>query len=224
MAKSPRRADYAVQVLKVLLSWAVRRGLIEHNRAAGVGRLGHSDRREKTWSSDQVEEFLSKAPEPLRRAMILALETGQRQGDLLALPWTAVRGDVIQLRQAKTAARVAIPISPELRACLDSVPRGDSTLVLTRSDGLPWDSKGNGFRSSWREVCHAAEIKGVTFHDLRGTFVTRRLAEGWTTQEVAMCTGHSLRDLASLDTYADRGAVAEATAARVVARAAGIRS
>ncbi|MFO1015274.1 MAG: tyrosine-type recombinase/integrase [Caulobacteraceae bacterium] len=224
MASSPRRADYAVQVLKVLLSWAVKRGLMEHNRAAGVGRIGHSDRRETIWSDAQVEAFLKHAPEPLRRAMILAIETGQRQGDLLALPWSAIRGDVIQLRQAKTGARVAIPISPRLRLCLDSTPRRDGLVVLTKSDGMPWDSKGNGFRSAWWDVCDAAGIKGVTFHDLRGTFVTRRLAEGWTTQEVAMCTGHSLRDLASLDTYADRATIAEATAQRVNARTSGTKT
>jgi len=45
--------------------------------------------------------------------------------------------------------------------------------------------------------------------------VTRRLAAGWTTQEVAMCTGHSLRDLSMLDTYADRDTIAQATATRL---------
>jgi hypothetical protein len=39
-------------------------------------------------------------------------------------------------------------------------------------------------------------------------------------EEVAMCAGHSLRDLASPDTYADRGAIAEATAKRISARLA----
>jgi integrase len=91
-------------------------------------------------------------------------------------------------------------------------------VILTKSNGLPWEPNGNGFRSAWRAACKAASIKGVTFHDLRGTFVTRRLSEGWTTQEVAMCTGHSLRDLASLDTYADRGSVADASAERIAKR------
>jgi integrase len=62
-------------------------------------------------------------------------------------------------------------------------------------------------------------VVGVTFHGLRGAFVTRRLAAGWTTQEVAMCTGHSLRDLAMLDRYADRAVVAEASARRINQRA-----
>jgi integrase len=219
MAASPRRADYAIQVLKALLSWGVKRGHIEHNRAAGIERLYRNDRRESVWSEGQVQAFLASAPEPLVRALILALETGQRQGDLLVLPWSAIQDGVLRLRQRKTGARVAVPISPALQACLDAAPKGKAVTILTRPDRLPWDPKGNGFRAAWRDACKAAGVAGVTFHDLRGTFVTRRLAEGWTTQEVAMCTGHSLRDLASLDTYADRGTVAESSAVRIAARA-----
>lgn len=220
MGASPRRADYAIQVLKVVLSWGVKRGLLDHNRAAGIERLYRHDRSEKTWSDEQIAAFQACAPEPLRRAMILALETGQRQGDLLRMPWSALEGDIVRLRQAKTNARVAIPVSAALRACLAAVPRSDSTIVLTKIDGRPWDAKGNGFRAAWRDACRRAGVTGVTFHDLRGTFVTRRLAAGWTTQEVAMCTGHSLRDLASLEIYADRGAVSEATASRLAMLAA----
>jgi integrase len=218
MGKAPRRADYAVQVLKALLSWGVKRGIIDHNRAAGVGRLYTSDRRESVWSDGQIKAFMTSASEPLRRAMMLAIETGQRQGDLMVLPWGAVQSGAIRLRQQKTGARVVVPISTELQAVLDAAPRDRSVTILTRPDGLPWDPKGNGFRGAWRDACKAAGVSGVTFHDLRGSFVTRRLSEGWTTQEVAMCTGHSLRDLASLDTYADRGSVAEASAERISKR------
>jgi len=218
MAGSPRRADYAIQVLKLLLSWGVKRGFVETNRAIGVERLYRADRREQSWSGEQVDAFIQSAPEPLARALVLAIETGQRQGDLLALPWSSLKHDVIELRQSKTRQPVAIPVSRALKACLESAPRGRATTILTRADGLPWDPKGNGFRAAWRDACKKAGIVGVTFHDLRGTFVTRRLAEGWTTLEVAVCTGHSLRDLSMLDSYTDRSKVAEATARRVADR------
>ena len=218
MGKSPRRADYAIQVLKALLSWGCRRGLIDHNRAQGVGRLHRGDRRESIWSEEQISAFRAAAPEPLRRALVLAIETGQRQSDLLGLRWSSVGPSIISLKQSKTGARVAIPISPDLREALSGRPREDDAHVLTTAAGQPWDSKGNGFRAAWRDACKKAGVRGVTFHDLRGTFVTRRLAAGWTSQEVAMCTGHSLRDLAMLDTYADRGIVAQASAARINGR------
>jgi len=219
LAGSPRQADYAVQVLKVLLAWGVRRGLFEHNRAEKVGRLYRGDRRERTWSSQQVEAFQRSAPEPLVRALMVALETGQRQGDLLTLQWSAIDDGVLRLRQSKTGARVAVPISEALTAHLPCTPTSVGP-ILTKADGRAWDNKGNGFRAALRDACRAAGITGVTFHDLRGTFVTRRLAEGWSTLEVAMCTGHSLRDLAMLDTYADRAIVADASAERVRERTA----
>jgi integrase len=36
--------------------------------------------------------------------LLLALWTGQRQGDLLRLPWSAYDGEHIRLRQSKTGA------------------------------------------------------------------------------------------------------------------------
>lgn len=220
MRGSKRQADYAVSVLRRLLNWGVARGMLEVNRAAGIGKLNKGDRSEKSWSGQQIQTFLDLAPEPLRRAMIVALETGQRQGDLLRLSWSALDGDVIRLCQSKGKKRVVIPVSKALRECLEAIPRSDATTILTSSNGRPWGCSGNGFRSAWGKVSKAAGIEGLTFHDLRGTFVTRRFSEGWTREEVAMCTGHSLRDLASLDTYADRGVIAEATANRINARLA----
>jgi integrase len=48
----------------------------------------------------------------------------------------------------------------------------------------------------------AAGIVGLTFHDLRGTAVTRLALAGATEAEIATITGHSLRSVrAILDTH-----------------------
>ena len=44
----------------------------------------------------------------------------------------------------------------------------------------------------------AAEVSGVTFHDLRGTAVLRLFLAGGTEAEIATITGHSLRDVRSI--------------------------
>lgn len=111
-----------------------------------------------------------------------------------------------------------IPISERLQTCLAGVERGPAPTILTHAAGLPWDPKGNSFRAAWRAACVKAGIEGVTFHDLRRTFVTQRLAEGWSPMEVAICPGHSLRDLSMLDVYADRSALVKAAAQRVAKR------
>jgi integrase len=68
--------------------------------------------------------------------------------------------------------------------------------VLLNSHGKPWTE--HGFRSSWSKACESAGIIGVTFHDLRGTAVTRLALAGCTEAEIATITGHSLRDVRSI--------------------------
>ena len=62
--------------------------------------------------------------------------------------------------------------------------------------GRAWTA--NGFHASWRKACTAAEVSGVTFHDLRGTAVLRLFLAGGTEAEIATITGHSLRDVRSI--------------------------
>ena len=50
---------------------------------------------------------------------MLALWTGQRQGDLLKLTWAAYDGTHIRLRQSKRKKRVLLPVGAPLKAALD---------------------------------------------------------------------------------------------------------
>lgn len=210
---SPRQADYAVSVLGAVLAWGVKRGLILHNRAAGIEDVYRPDRREKVWSPEQEAAFLKIAPAPIKRALILTIETGLSQEDILVLPWSAVQGNVIVGRRLKNGTPVAVPISPTLRQMLDTAPRGDCLTILTKADGLPFDPKGNGLRALFRAARDKAEIEDRTFHDLRGTFVTRRRAMGWTAEQVALCSGHKIAGEAGAQgAYVDRAAVAKANA------------
>jgi integrase len=115
------------------------------------------------------------------------------------LPWSAYDKTHIRLKQSKTGVRVAISAGAPLKIALDMTVRR-STIILTNSDGKPWTS--DGFRASWSKACKAAGVVGVTFHDLRGTAVTRLALAGCTEAEIATITGHSLLSVrAILDTH-----------------------
>jgi integrase len=162
----------------------------------------HTDRADKIWTEEHISAFMGVAPERLQRALVLALETGQRQGDLLILPWSAYDGTWIRLQQSKTERAVKVPVTVCLRAVLDSTPR-KSPVVLTNSYGRPWQQ--NGFRKAWGAVCRQAGIVDLTFHDLRRTAITRLSETECTPQEIATITGHSLRDVgAIMDRYSAR--------------------
>src|SRR5262245_35996985 len=82
--RSRRQADYyAWTVLARVLSWAQDRGLISANPCARGGRLYRGSRADKVWTSDDEANFLAKAPPHLHLPLMLAIWTGQRQGDLL---------------------------------------------------------------------------------------------------------------------------------------------
>lgn len=197
--KSERQADYAWTVLARVLSWAKGRGLIKVNPCAAGGRIYKADRREAIWTDEHEAAFMAKAPKHLRLVLQLALWTGQRQGDLLRLQWEAYDGDVIRLQQGKTGVRLAVPVAKELKRMLDSTPRRAKT-ILTNMDGKPWTP--DGFRASWRKACAMVGVEGVTFHDLRGTAVTRLALVSCSVPEIATLTGHSTSDVRSvLDTH-----------------------
>ena len=196
---SRRQADYGWTVLSRVLSWALDRGLVAINPCERGGRLYRGSRADKVWTADDEAAFLRHAPTHLHLALLLALWTGQRQGDLLRLAWSAYDGSHIRLRQAKTGQRVLIPVGAPLKAALDATSRR-STIILTNTNHQPWTA--DGFHQAWRRACKASSVVGLTFHDLRGTAVTRLAIAGCTVPEIATITGHSLRSVhVILDTH-----------------------
>lgn len=207
--ETPRKADMLITVLARILSVALDRELIERNPLEKVEKISAGTRRDTIWTDGQVAKFKASAGTKLALAIDLARWTGQRQGDLLALTWSAYDGTHISLRQSKTGRQVRIKVSGELKAVLDSTPREAATILTTargtpgrgvdgqrRSVSRSWTS--DGFRASWAKACVKAKIEGVTFHDLRGTFVTLAYRNGASIKEIAEVTGHSERDAESI--------------------------
>ena len=193
--KSKRQADYAYTVLARVLSWAKDRGKIPVNPCERGGRVYHGTRVDFVWSTEDEAAFLQHAPAHLHLPLLLALWTGQRQGDLLRLPWSAYDGTYIRLRQSKTGVPVEILVGAPLKAALDATPKR-GPIILTSANGRPWTE--GGFRMSWWLAARKAAIVGVTFNDLRGTAVTRLALVGCSEAQIASITGHSLRDVSSI--------------------------
>ena len=190
---SRRQADYAWQVLALILQWALDRGTITHNPCARGGRLYRSGVRiEKIWTDEQEAAFLSSAPAHLHLPLLLGLWTAQREGDLLCLPWANYDGATIKLKQSKTGTRVMIPVGAPLKAALDA-NRKQSPLILLNSRGQPWTS--HAFQAAFGTAARKAGIVGLTFHDLRGSAITRLALAGCSEPEIATLSGHSLRDV-----------------------------
>ena len=193
--RGDRQADYAWGVLARVLSVAKDRGAIAANVCERGGKLYEVDRAEVIWTPEHIRKFLAVGSDELRFALVLALWTGQRQGDLIRLTWSQYDGTHIRLMQGKRKARVAVPVGAVLKAALDARrPAKPQGCILLNTRGAAWT--GDGFRTSWgKAVTNAALDDGVRFNDLRGTAVTRLALAGCTVPEIAALTGHSLKDV-----------------------------
>lgn len=187
----PRQADYRLSVLQAILSWAWnRRRIPAHPLERNLGRVWRGSRVDRVYGANDIA-LIDAMPAHIRLPAMLALETGQRLGNILTLSWSAYDGNALNVHQTKTGARVRVPVTKALKAMLDATPRRAVT-VCTTSHGTPWTQ--DGFKTSWGRVKPA----GLTFHDLRGTAVTRLAVAGCTTPEIASITGHSLASVEAI--------------------------
>jgi len=203
----PREADNRMTVLCAVFNEAKRRGQITRNPLEGFERAYVGDRSEIIWTETAIGQFMNDAPLELQWAMILAIHTGQRYGDLIRLRWSDYDGEVIQLVQSKTKAKVPVPVTGALKRMLNGMQRR-GPFILTREDGRPWHTASNDkeLGKAWRrhmevagfypkpfaELTKEEKQSFLHFNDLRGTAVTLLTEAGCTIPQVCSITGHTL--------------------------------
>jgi integrase len=205
VAKRARREADNLALARVG-SWLFDRGEIDRNVLDHVTRVYHSDRADKLWLPGHVEAFMRVASPEMKAALILGMHTGQRQGDLRKLPWSAYDGERITLKQSKSKGKtiVSIRCTRALRTMLDLMAEDKKgPLILTLPSGRA--RKKRYFNEHWNEAAKAAGITDLHFHDLRGTAITMLAEAGCTVPEIAAVTGHSLKHVTHiLEVYLSR--------------------
>lgn len=197
-AANPRKADKLLFSLSKVFSYAIADELIEKNPCTGIKRLYEGSRRDSIWTKDLISSFRANAAKHLVLPFEIAIATGQRQGDILALSWRDYDGVYLRFDQSKTDVRLKVKVHSRLKAMLDAMPK-DKLRICLNSRGRPWTK--DGFKTSWGKECDrlvTAGIKGladVTFHDLRGTFITDRVREGSSVEDIARISGHSASEI-----------------------------
>jgi integrase len=199
-AATPRKADKLLFSLSKVFSYAIADELIAKNPCAGIKRLYEGSRRDSVWTPELIASFRAGAPKHLLLPFEIAIATGQRQGDILALSWKDYDGTYLRFTQSKTDVRLKVKVHSALKATLDAMPK-DKLRICLNSRGRPWTK--DGFKTSWGKVCDRllkAGIEGldkVTFHDLRGTFISDRAREGSSVDDIARISGHSSSEIKS---------------------------
>jgi integrase len=168
----------SLSALQKGLSLAWESGITPEDYSKHVQRLPENNQRDVHLSVEQVHKLAEHASEQVRAAIWIALLTGCRRGEILAIKAADVGADTITIRagNTKTLKTRIVPIIPALRPWLKYLP------LKVNFEGLK-----TGFRRA-REAAGMAEIH---FHDLRHSCATILLASGADLYTVAKVLGHS---------------------------------
>jgi len=161
---------------------------------AAIGAPGHS--RKRTGRSPGCQSIPGAS-------VVLAIYTGQRRGDLVALPWSAYDGQRIRLTQGKTGAGLVIPCHPMLRAKLEQWRRDRNPAVmtiLTDDRRMPWDA--HRLSNNFPYALRALGLTGLNVHGHRKLAATNLAEAGGSTHEIAAITGHRTLSMIQLYTQA----------------------
>lgn len=114
----------------------------------------------------------------------LAIETGMRRGELLAMRWTDVdlSARVVSLTKTKNGHPRTVPLSSVAIRLLTDTPRIDDRVFPITP---------NAVRLAWERLRRRAGVAGLRFHDLRHEAVSRFFERGLSMPEVAAISGHS---------------------------------
>lgn len=168
---APVAARHEIALLGHVYAKAIRWGVTSRNPVRGID-YGERTVKRRQVGMDEVAKLRELAGERMRLAIDLAVSTGQRRGDLLALTRAQLRDDGIVFHQSKTGAGVLIQWSDDLRAIVDRAkamaPQIPAEYLIRKPNGKPYT--GTGFAAIWQRLMRKHVKAGgqhFSFHDLR---------------------------------------------------------
>ncbi|WP_280950115.1 site-specific integrase [Methylobacterium radiotolerans] len=128
----------------------------------------------------------------LRPLIMLALETGMRRGELLALEWNNIDLDrrLASLATSKNGHGRSIPLTPRAVDVISGIEVRDSRVFPVEA---------NAVRLSWERLRKRAGLESVKLHSMRHEAISRMFELGLSIPEVSLVSGH--RTLSCLQRY-----------------------
>lgn len=213
----PVAAKHALGRTRSMLNLAWMDGLLSRNPASFVKAPKAPPRAFDVWTEGELTQFVTRAEgAELYPMYYLALMTGLRPGEYLALRWCDIDEDEVRVRQTikqpkgglvledagKTpAATRSVPLPSDAYALImeRALPRYES---ITRRRMTPggfvfpstagtFYSPRNAYSRHWQPILTAAGLPHVRPYVTRHTFATMQIADGVDVATLARWMGHT---------------------------------
>jgi integrase len=152
-----------------------------------------------TWTGVQIEQYRARWPNGSQQRLVFefALETVSRRGEVVRLGPQHVSGGRIRITRTHGSRDVDLPVTPELQAAIDAMPRSHLTFIMT-AYGRPRSKFGLGTDfAKWAR--DAGLPDKCRLHGLKKAGLTRLADDGATTHELMAVSGH--KTLAEVERY-----------------------
>lgn len=193
MAATPGKANSTLKVIGSVYSWGREQGWVtQANPASGLSKLQMGEH--LPWSQEALDAFPEALTPALARCCMIALYTGQRLGDVLAMRRSQVEGSGVWVTQEKTGKELLIPLHSAIREIVTTAP---DVVCPKNAAGEPYTA--DQFHAAWtRARRHKGRplpsvLKEVVIHGLRKNATVNLLEAGCSEAEVSSVTGMSLQ-------------------------------
>lgn len=191
---APAGANRTLDVLRQILNYAVACGHLAANPACGIRRNPRPavtrflSKREVARLHEVLDAHQGRGSGQQQAEIIrLLLLTGCRKGEIIALRWSEVDGDVLRLQDSKTGPR-CVYLNAQARAILARQHSSRSDFVFPALDD-PARHRSSEL-SLWRKARREAGLRDVRLHDLRHTVASHAVMAGAPLPVVSTLLGH----------------------------------
>lgn len=145
-------------------------------------------------SMDEARRLLEACSPAFKRLIRVALETGARYGELMALRVEDFDADAgtLHIRDSKSGKPRHVVLTPEAAAYVAEIAkdRSPSAMLLVKENGDPWQRDHQA--DALRNACKTAKIDPpINFHALRHSWASQAVMRGVPLQIVARQLGHT---------------------------------
>jgi len=194
---SPASINRYAASLAAVITWAIKRRIAPkgyvHPCRTIERRTEHNER--VRFLSDEERQRLLQACRESRWPMLyllvlMAMTSGARKGELLALHWQDLDLDrgLAHCGRTKNGDRKTLALVPAvIEECRKFLPAKGAALLFA-SQRVP--QAPFAFEQRWREALAKAKLRNFRFHDLRHTCASMLAQSGATLLEIAEVLGH----------------------------------
>ncbi|MCM8772762.1 MAG: tyrosine-type recombinase/integrase [Candidatus Omnitrophica bacterium] len=151
-----------------------------------------NNQRVRYLTENEAKTLIDLSPEPLKGIIIIALNTGMRQGEILNLKWKDIdfKEKIITIWDTKSKEKRYIPINEIVYNTLLNIDRNPESEYVFYGEDPKKPISGSYITHSFNRIVKKAGIKDFRFHDLRHTFASWLVMKGVNLKTIQELLGH----------------------------------